>query len=215
MPWQNFPISFSAVVAAKVFDIFVYLWHLPGEGRQGTNPAFPFHTSDVSCCFRSVQLLLMWQDKSACFTLLPKKLSPSSELWCRLWRLGWLLGMFLGVFFFKLGQVRGGDFQEERAHCRRWNVLTPWVGRQPWTFSWAANSISGGWITFHFLWLIENWFNKVATSVNGPVCFLTVFTERLWGENKKKRKNRTVACPDSHPSPATSFRRTLFRNLSV
>lgn len=42
------------------------------------------------------------------------------------------------------------------------------------------------------LWLIEDWFNKAAISVNGPVYFLTVFTERLWGEKRGEKTQLQV-----------------------
>lgn len=65
------------------------------------------------------------------------------------------------------------------------------------------------------LWLIEDWFNKAAASVKGPVYFLTVFTEILWVEKKKKRKKQLyVQIPPQNPSPAASFDTTLTRHLS-
>jgi len=99
------------------------------------------------------------------------------------------------MFFFTLGQVRGGNFQEEKAHCRGWNAVTPWVSCQPWTFSWTVNSVLGGWIAFHFTFICEwtSWFSR---SLHG----------KTLGGGCGKRGEKTVACPDSHRNLATSFR---------
>lgn len=99
IPLQIFPTSFSAVIAAKAFWHFCIAVTPARRGEKRTNPAFPFHRSRVSFCFRRAQLLLVWQDKSACFTFLLEEKPPWSEQWCLLPKLGWLLGMF----FFEVG----------------------------------------------------------------------------------------------------------------
>lgn len=107
--FTDFPHSFSAVIAAKVFWHFCMAVTPARRGKKKKNPAFPFHRSHVSGGFRRAQLLLLWQDKSAPFTFLQEERPPwaDSDVCFQEEVDFWVC--------FSSNWVRGGNFQKEGA----------------------------------------------------------------------------------------------------
>lgn len=76
--FKDFPHFFFCFYCSQSLLTLLYCCDICQE-RGENNKSFSFHRSHVCGGFRRAQLLLVWQDKFACFAFLLKEKPPSPE----------------------------------------------------------------------------------------------------------------------------------------